>query len=143
MFSEKIATIQETTNLILLPEMFTTGFSMKPGQFAEAKDGRAIQWMKKTSKEKNTVICGSMMMKEGDKYFNRLIWMQPDGTYEQYDKRHLFGLGEEHEHYSSGNERISLKLKGWKILPLVCYDLRFPVWCRNTDEYDILLFVAN
>jgi omega-amidase len=143
MFSHKIAAHHEITDLILLPEMFSTGFSMKPERFAETMDGRAMQWMKGTAQKKNAVICGSLMMKDGDKFFNRLMWMRPDGSFEFYDKRHLFGLGEEHNHYSSGNKKILVELKGWKILPLVCYDLRFPVWSRNTDHYDILLYVAD
>lgn len=143
MFSEKIFSVQEPTDLILLPEMFSTGFSMKPEQFAETMDGIAVQWMKQTASIKNAVICGSLMMKEGDKYYNRLIWMRPDGSYECYDKRHLFGLGEEHEHYTPGTKRMVVALNGWKILPLICYDLRFPVWARNAEAYDILLYVAN
>lgn len=143
MFSEKISLIQEPTDLILLPEMFSTGFSMKPEQFAETMDGTVVQWMRQSAREKNAVICGSLMMKEGNKFYNRLIWMRPDGSCEQYDKRHLFGLGEEHEHYAAGEIRMIADLNGWKILPLICYDLRFPVWARNADEYDILLYVAN
>src|SRR5215831_12189672 len=127
MFSRKIASIHEATDLILLPEMFTTGFSMRPEQFAETMDGHALQWMRITAKEKNAVLCGSMMMHDQGKFFNRLIWMRPDGSLEWYDKRHLFGLGEEHRHYTSGSKKILTTLKGWKILPLICYDLRFPV----------------
>jgi len=143
MFSDKIDSIREETDLILLPEMFSTGFSMSAEKLAETMDGEVIQWMKETSAKKNACICGSLMMKDGDKFFNRLIWIQPDGNLQRYDKRHLFGLGEEHNHYSAGNKRILVELKGWKILPLVCYDLRFPVWARNTDHYDLLVYVAN
>jgi len=143
MFSEKISSSREPTDLILLPEMFSTGFSMRPEKFAETMNGAAMKWLKQMASGKNAVMCGSLMMKEGEKFFNRLIWMRPDGSFEYYDKRHLFGLGEEHNHYSSGSQKILVELKGWKILPLICYDLRFPVWSRNTDHYDILLFVAN
>lgn len=153
MFSEKIASLREPTDLIVLPEMFSTGFSMKPEKFAETMDGSAISWMRETAQEKSAVICGSLMMKDEDRFYNRLIWMRPDGSFEFYDKRHLFGLGEEHNHYSPGKEKKMVELKGWKILPLICYDLRFPVWCRNKPPsnspkgkeltYDILLFVAN
>lgn len=154
MFSEKIASLQDVTDLIVLPEMFTTGFSMQPEKFSETMDGPAMGWMKKTAKEKNAVICGSMMMRNNEHFYNRLIWMRPDGSFEFYDKRHLFGLGEEHLHYSPGKEKKLVALNGWKILPLICYDLRFPVWCRNAPSnspegressrsYDILLFVAN
>jgi predicted amidohydrolase len=143
MFSDKIDAIKEETDLILLPEMFSTSFSMSAEKLAETMDGEVIQWMKETSAKKNAVVCGSLMMKDGGKFYNRLIWMQPDGNLQYYDKRHLFGLGEEHNHYSSGNKKILVELKGWKILPLVCYDLRFPVWARNVDHYDLLLYVAN
>jgi len=155
MFSQKIESIREATDLILLPEMFSTGFSMNTEKNAETMSGEVIQWMKENAAKKSAVICGSLMMKDGEKYFNRLIWMQPDGNLQYYDKRHLFGLGDEHNHYSSGNKKILVELNGWKILPLVCYDLRFPVWARNTApsnspeggehsrSYDLLLYVAN
>src|SRR5215470_3340762 len=106
MFSDKIDSIQEAIDLILLPEMFSTGFSMSAEKKAEVMDGEVIQWMKETAAKKSAAICGSLMMKDGDKFFNRLIWMPPDGSLQYYDKRHLFGLGEEHNHYSSGNKKI-------------------------------------
>jgi predicted amidohydrolase len=143
MFSDKIDSIREETDLILLPEMFSTGFSMSAEKLAETMDGEVIQWMKETATKKKAAICGSLMMKDGTQFFNRLIWMHPDGNLQYYDKRHLFGLGEEHNHYSAGSKKILVELKGWKILPLVCYDLRFPVWTRNVDHYDLLLYVAN
>jgi predicted amidohydrolase len=143
MFTDKINSIREQTDLILLPEMFTTGFSMNTAKAAETMDGSAVNWMKETAGKSNAVICGSLMMKDGDRYFNRLIWMPPDGDFRWYDKRHLFGLGEEHKHYTAGTKRILVELKGWKILPLICYDLRFPVWARNADLYDVLIYVAN
>jgi predicted amidohydrolase len=143
MFSEKIDSFQNPTNLILLPEMFTTGFSMQPEKFAESMDGAAIHWMKEMAKKKNAVLCGSMMMSDEGKYFNRLIWMKPDGSCEHYDKRHLFGLGDENKHYTRGEKKNMVELNGWKILPLICYDLRFPVWSRNMEGYDLLLYVAN
>jgi omega-amidase len=143
MLSEKISQIREDSQLILLPEMFSTGFSMQPEKYAETMDGGVIQWMKKEASEKSAVICGSLMMRDGDHFYNRLIWMRADGSVEYYDKRHLFGLGEEHEHYSKGKKRLLVELNGWKILPLVCYDLRFPGWSRNTDGYDVLIYVAN
>jgi predicted amidohydrolase len=143
MFANKIAAFKEQTDLILLPEMFSTGFSMKPEKLAEEMNGSAIEWMKKQAKEKNAVICGSLIIKEQGKYYNRLIWMRPDGAFSVYDKRHLFRMGEENNHYSAGSSKITEEIKGWKILPLVCYDLRFPVWSRNSDNYDLLLYVAN
>lgn len=143
MLAAKIQSISEVTDLILLPEMFSTGFSMKPEQFAETTGGTVMQWMKQLAKEKDAVICGSIMMKDEGKFYNRLIWMRPDESHDFYDKRHLFGLGEEHQHYSKGKQRLIVELKGWRILPLVCYDLRFPVWSRNTEQYDVLLYVAS
>lgn len=143
MLAEKIESIAEPTDLILLPEMFTTGFSMQPEKYAETMGGIAMEWMTKIATAKNAVICGSLMMQDGGRYYNRLIWMRPDGSHAYYDKRHLFSLGEEHNHYTAGNKRITVELKGWKLLPLVCYDLRFPVWARNTEGYDVLFYVAN
>ncbi len=142
MFDEKISSV-ENTDLILLPEMFSTGFSMKPELFAEEMGGRTIEWMKNISSKKNVVLCGSVMIKDSGKYFNRLIWMQPDGNFFTYDKRHLFRMGEENNHYSRGDKKLIVEWKGWKICPLVCYDLRFPVWSRNAENYDLLLYVAN
>lgn len=136
--------IREKTDLIILPEMFTTGFSMNATALAESMDGKAMQWMKQTAAKYNCVITGSLMITEGGKYYNRLIWMQPDGTFQHYDKKHLFGMGNETETYTAGNEKLIVELKGWKIRPAICYDLRFPVWLRNTNaEYDLLLIVAN
>jgi predicted amidohydrolase len=139
---ELIKSSTETADLVVLPETFTTGFSMEV-RFAETMDGEAMQWMARLAKETGSVITGSLMMKEGGKYYNRLVWMRPDGSHEQYDKRHLFGLGKETEYYTPGTERKVFELKGWRICPQVCYDLRFPVWIRNRNDYDLLIFVAN
>ena len=136
--------IREKTDLIVLPEMFTTGFTMNAAQLAEPMDGKTMQWMQQTAERYSAVIAGSLIIKEGGKYYNRLIWMRPDGTYQYYDKKHLFGMGKEDETYTAGNKRIMVELKGWKICPVICYDLRFPVWLRNKGElYDLLLIVAN
>jgi predicted amidohydrolase len=143
LFENRFSTIEETTDLIILPEMFNTAFTMKSAQLAETMDGKTVQWMKQQAKIKNCVFTGSLIIKENDKYYNRLIWMRPDGTYEYYDKRHLFRMANEHEHFSAGNKKIIVELKGWKICPIVCYDLRFPIWSRNKQDYDILLCVAN
>lgn len=152
MFSQKIASISEATDLIVLPEMFTTGFSMRPELFAETTNGNTIAWMKAKAKEKNCVITGSFICEDKavpagrqGKHFNRLVWMNPNGTYSTYDKRHLFRMGDEDKHYGHGEKKIIVDLKGWKICPLICYDLRFPVWARNTKEnlYDVLIYVAN
>jgi omega-amidase len=136
------------TDIIILPEMFTTGFSMNALVHAETMDGSAMIWMQKMAAQKNAVIVGSMMMKESGSYFNRLIWMHPDGRYEMYDKRHLFRMAHEQEHYTAGTSRVIFHHKGWNICPLICYDLRFPVWSRNRlvgseYDYDVLIYIAN
>lgn len=157
MFSEKITAISEETDLIILPEMFSTGFSMQPEKLAESMNGDTVSWMKKTAKEKNAVITGSFICEEEGKFYNRLVWMRPDGTYSVYNKRHLFSMGDEHNHYTAGKERIIEEVKGWKICPLICYDLRFPVWARNVEgsgiksqdtvrgdaAFDVLIYIAN
>lgn len=159
MFSQKISAITETTDLIVLPEMFSTGFSMSPSIFAEPMSGKTVKWMAERASEKKCVVTGSFICEENGKYFNRLLWMKPDGTYTTYDKRHLFRMANEDDHYSAGENKIIVELKGWKICPLICYDLRFPVWSRNYKgkeesqkskeknnpqyEYDILIYVAN
>lgn len=144
------------SDIIVLPEMFTTAFSMKPEKLAEPLFSETFKWMTEKAKELNAVVTGSFICVENQHYFNRLIWMQPDGNYFKYDKRHLFTLADENAHYTEGSERITVEWKGWRICPLICYDLRFPVWSRNTAHfnlndkntsaegyYDILLYVAN
>ncbi|MER3498049.1 MAG: amidohydrolase [Chitinophagaceae bacterium] len=157
MFEEKINAISQPTEIVVLPEMFSTGFSMRPQQLAEAMNGETISWMKKISAEKKIILTGSVIIKEntgeGELYFNRLIWMLPNGQYGYYNKRHLFAYADEHNHYTAGNKRLIASVKGWKINLLVCYDLRFPVWSRqssplpgsngNEPEYDLLIYVAN
>ena len=137
--TSKINTIQ--SDVIVLPEMFTTGFTMNPKPFAESMTGRTIQWMKEISLLKDLAICGSIIIEEGGKYFNRFIWVNPDGTIYHYDKRHLF-LNED-QNYTRGDVKLIIEYRGWKICPLICYDLRFPVWSRNSEDYDILIYVAN
>lgn len=141
-----------SSDLIVLPEMFSTGYSMNNKLLCESMSGRTITWMALKAKEKNCVITGSVIISENSHYYNRLIWMKPDGRYEHYDKKHLFRFANEQDFYSAGTKKIIVELNGWKICPLICYDLRFPVWCRNkfntqnpTPEmdYDLLLFVAN
>jgi omega-amidase len=131
------------TDLILLPEVFTTGFCAAAREAAEVRDGFAYQWMLKKANELNAVVAGSLVVKEGDCYFNRLVWAQPDGRYSEYNKRHLFRMAGEHLRYSAGDNRLLVSLKSWRILPLVCYDLRFPVWCRNRNDYDLAFYLAN
>jgi len=142
--SLRLSNIREKTNLIVLPEMFTTGFTMDAATLAEPMDGKSVKWMLKTAKEYDCVVTGSLIIKDGDKYYNRLIWMRPDGSFECYDKRHLFAMGKEDQTYTAGTKKLIVELNGWKICPMVCYDLRFPVWMRNVDEeYDLMLIVAN
>lgn len=133
----------DKTDVIVLPEMFTTGFSMQPEKLKETMDGTSVEWMKKLAVEKDAAITGSLIIEDAGKVFNRLVWVFPDGKLQIYDKRHLFTMGEENEHYSPGTEKLILEYKGWRVCPLVCYDLRFPVWSRNTENYDVLFYVAN
>jgi omega-amidase len=146
MFEKKIMGIQEHTEVVLLPEMFSTGFSMKPEKLAEGMDGETMAWMKRISTDKKVILVGSIIINEGGKYFNRLIWMLPSGEFGLYDKRHLFAFAEEDKFYAPGQNRLVASVKGWKINLQVCYDLRFPVWARqNMDQppYDLLVYVAN
>jgi len=142
-FSEKLAGLQNQTDLVVLPEMFTTGFSMNAQQLAETMDGKTMQWMASKAAETGAVITGSFIAREKGAFYNRLIWMRPDGTFDTYDKRHLFRLAKEDDFYKAGKKRLVTTWKGWKICPLICYDLRFPVWSRNTEAYDLLIYVAN
>ncbi len=140
----KLSAIREKTDLIILPEMFNTGFTMNADTLAEEMEGKTMRWMHEQAKRFECVITGSLAIRENGKYFNRLIWMRPDGSYEQYDKRHLFSLGKEDTVYTAGEKKLIVTLKDWKICPVICYDLRFPVWLRNKNsEYDLLLIVAN
>ena len=141
-YQEQIDKI-ESTELIVLPEMFTTGFSMSPKDISEKMNGETIQWMKQNAHKMNSAICGSIIIEEDEKYFNRFIWINPDGSIHHYDKRHLFSYAGENDNYTPGDSKIIIEYKGWKICPLICYDLRFPVWSRNSEEYDLLIYVAN
>jgi len=142
-FSKKIKTVQNQTDLIVLPEMFSTGFSMKPERVAESMDGKTMNWLKDQAKYADAVVTGSFIATENGQYFNRLVWMQPDGKYQTYDKKHLFTLAKEDEAYTAGKKRLIVAWKGWKICPLICYDLRFPVWSRNSVGYDLLIYMAS
>jgi omega-amidase len=141
----------ETVDLVVLPEMFSTGFTMQPALFAETENGISINWLQKKAKEKGVAIVGSVSTKTKQGLFvNRCYFVFPDGTYQFYDKRHLFRMGNEHEHYQSGKEKVTVHFKGWKILLQVCYDLRFPVFSKNifnkiskTWDYDVILYPAN
>ena len=163
LLEEKINSIKEKTEIIVLPEMFTTGFSMKPELLAETMEGETVQWMKRISAEKKIILTGSVIIQETGLtvsvrpcYYNRLIWMLPNGQHGVYDKRHRFGYAGEDDHYTAGTKRLIASVKGWKINLLVCYDLRFPVWARQSPprhemerglggeaEYDVLIYVAN
>jgi omega-amidase len=140
---KSIELLSADIDVIILPEMFNTGFSMNPAPIAETMEGDAVNWMKRISHEKNAAITGSLIITEGNGYYNRLIWMLPDGSYSFYDKKHLFTLAGEQNFYKAGNKSIIVEYKGWKICPMICYDLRFPVWLRNTENYDCLIVVAN
>ena len=142
-FEEKINTITEKVDLIVLPEMFTTGFTMNPSSVAETMQGETIVWLQSLAKAKNSAITGSVVITEDGNYYNRLVFVFPSGEIQFYDKRHLFTLAGEDKVYTSGEEKLIVEYLGWKICPLVCYDLRFPVFARNTEEYDVLLYVAN
>ncbi len=148
MLEEKINGIKQKTEIVLLPEMFSTGFSMQPERLAESMEEETVQWMKQLAARKKIILCGSLIIKEGGHFYNRLIWMLPDGGYGYYDKRHLFAYAGEDKHYAPGSKRLIASVKGWRINLLVCYDLRFPVWARQQagtegQEYDLLVYVAN
>ena len=155
-FEEKIKNIKERTEVVILPEMFNTGFSMNPKKLAESMDGETVQWMKRLAKQKGVILTGSLIIEEDGNYFNRLVWMLPSGEFGVYDKRHRFGYAGEDQQFAAGNKRLIASVKGWRVNLQVCYDLRFPVWARqqviamndlpgSSDEfeYDVLIYVAN
>jgi len=159
MLEQKIMNIKQKTQVVILPEMFSTAFSMKPEQLAEPMEGETISWMKRISAQKKIIVTGSVIIEDEGYYYNRLIWMLPNGEYGFYNKRHLFAYAEEDKHYTAGIKRFIASVNGWKINLQVCYDLRFPVWARQTSspaplqqvgeggretfEYDVLIYVAN
>lgn len=144
MLEEKIAQITSPIDLIVLPEMFTTGFTMNPAAVAEPMNLTTFKWLRQMAAQTEAVVTGSYVLNEHGRFYNRLVWMQPNGEFDTYDKRHLFRMGNEHQFYTAGTRRIVKEWRGWRICPLICYDLRFPVWSRNVGlEYDLLLYVAN
>jgi predicted amidohydrolase len=162
LLGKKINGLQEKTEIVVLPEMFSTGFSMQPKLFAETMEGETVQWMKEISYSNKIILTGSLIIEENEQFYNRLIWMLPNGEFGYYDKRHLFGLAQEDKYYTAGNKRLIASVKGWKINLQICYDLRFPLWARNRivpieksmeeepqtapdtrPEFDVLLYVAN
>ncbi len=147
---EKLINRIDETDLIVLPEMFTTGFAMNPYKISEKADGITLNWLKQRAKEKSAVITGSVAVEENGNYYNRLYWVEPNENFQTYDKRHLFRMAKEDEHFKAGKKKIITQIRDWKICPLICYDLRFPIWSRNgfnrenrKSDYDILVYVAN
>lgn len=150
MYEEKLWAAKPSTDLIVLPEMFNTGFTTDARKFAEPMNGKIFRWMKLIAEQFNAVVTGSFIAAENNQFYNRLLWMEPGGHYHFYDKKHLFSISGENRQFAAGAKSLSFMLKGWKVRPLVCYDLRFPVWARNrmdekkeTLSYDLILYVAN
>lgn len=143
LFREKINAITKPVDLIVLPEMFTTGFTMNAKAYAETMTETTVLWLQKLASDKNAAIIGSIIIEEKNNFYNRLLFVHPNGKIEHYDKRHTFTLAGEDKVYTAGSDKQIIEYKGFKICPLVCYDLRFPVWARNTEDYDLLIYVAN
>ncbi|MFT5706904.1 MAG: omega-amidase [Oceanospirillaceae bacterium] len=143
MFEQQLVSLQGQTDLVILPEMFNSGFSMSPQNIAQFMQGSTVLWMREQASRLNAAICGSIAVEEQGVYFNRFIFMRPSGEFEFYDKRHCFRMSGEHLVYSAGKTRLVIEYLGWRILPQVCYDLRFPVFSRNNNDYDLALYVAN
>lgn len=142
-FTSLLSDLKGKTDLVVLPEMFTTGFTMHAAEYAEATEAQTLTWMRQQAAALDAALTGSIIVQDGDTYFNRLLWVYPDGSYVTYDKRHLFSYAGEHQHYSHGTKRALISWKDFLICPFICYDLRFPVWSRNTDAYDLAIYVAN
>ena len=142
-FQEKINALGFDVDLIVLPEMFTTGFTMNPENVSEKMNGFSVSWMQNIAVENKVAICGSLVISENNKFYNRLVFVHPSGEIETYNKRHSFSLAGEDKVYTSGNKKLIINYKGWKICPLICYDLRFPVWSRNIENFDLLIYMAN
>ncbi|TNJ44222.1 amidohydrolase [Tamlana fucoidanivorans] len=143
-FETKILGITKAVDIIVLPEMFTSGFTMNASKVAEPMEGATVSWMKQLAVTKGAAILGSLVISDEDKnYYNRLLFVEPSGRITTYNKRHTFTLVGEDKVYTSGDEKVLIDYKGWRICPLICYDLRFPVWARNVDNYDVLIYVAN
>ena len=143
MFSKKINSLAGDTQLVILPEMFSTGFTMSPRNIKESEGPKTVEWMQKTAKDHGVALVGSIVLSEKDKNYNRLHFVHPDGTFQQYDKKHTFTLAGEDEVYEAGKNKLIIQYQGFRFCPLICYDLRFPVWARNVEEYDALIYVAN
>ena len=142
-FEQLIAASSEASDLIILPEMFTTGFTMEASKNAETMDGDTVAWMANVAGQQQVTLCGSIIIEVSGHFYNRLVWMPPDGQLASYDKRHLFRMADEHQHYTAGQQRTLVQLGEWRICPMVCYDLRFPAWSRGRNDFDLLIYVAN
>lgn len=143
MLEENIVRI-ERSEVVILPEMFTTGFTMNPQKLAETMEGESVEWMRRIASQKRIILTGSIIIRDKDQYFNRLIWMLPNGKYGFYDKRHLFAFAGEDKYFCAGKKKLITSVKQWKVQPFICYDLRFPVWTRQSEtRFDLLIFVAN
>ena len=140
---QQISAVAGSSDLVVLPETFTTGYTMEAAAMAETHDGKTSTWLRELATEHHTDICGSVIIVDGNRYFNRLLWAGSDGQMQSYDKRHLFRTGGEHDKFTPGRERLIVEIGGWRVCPMICYDLRFPVWARNRGDYDLLLYVAN
>lgn len=145
---QQIASVSGKSELVVLPEMFSTGFTMAAAEFAETMEGETVQWMKTMARQYRVVLTGSCIVAENNQFFNRMLWVLPDGNMGYYDKRHLFAYGGEDKHYSAGSKRLIASVKGFRIQLQICYDLRFPVWSRqqsteNNPEFDVLIYCAN
>lgn len=143
LFTAKFKDLRGSTDLVVLPEMFTTGFTMRSRELAEGMDGRTVAWMKEQTHAMDAALYGSVIIREGDQCYNRGLFVTPDGTVTTYDKRHLFRFAKETDHYTAGAERVVVEWRGWRILLQICFDLRFPVFARNRGDYDAILYVAN
>ncbi|WP_297098246.1 amidohydrolase [uncultured Draconibacterium sp.] len=141
-YSNWLETIEET-DVIILPEMFTTGFSMHPEKLKEPLNGASVKWMQQVAADKNAVVVGSLIIEDEGKVYNRALWVFSDGKIESYDKRHLYSMGQEHLHYEPGKDKLIVEYKGWKFCPQICYDLRFPAFARNLEDYDVVFYMAN
>lgn len=133
----------EPADIFILPEMFPSGFTMQPERVAESMQGETVAWMKQLAGERDAAICGSVVISENGNFFNRMLFVRPDGSVEKYDKRHLFSLAGEEKYYKRGDEKVIVDFRGFKICLQICYDLRFPVFARNAEDYDLLIYVAN
>ncbi|PLX21607.1 MAG: amidohydrolase [Marinilabiliales bacterium] len=142
-FENKLSLLPEESEMVILPEMFTTGFSMNSTQLAEEMSGKSFQWMKNQAEKINKIVVGSIIVKEKDNYFNRCISMFPNGNFYTYDKGHLFRMEREHIDFTKGESKTIFKHNGWRVCTLICYDLRFPVWSRNKGDYDLLIYIAS